>query len=206
MKDDVALKHFVSYLEPNDIMIFAGQGMCEKCMPYKEEGRFFLRDKKGLGLGLSMGIAMTTKKRVFLFCEDHYILRGLDVVSHMAVSKCKNLFIVLFVSNKYNHVGDYPTIFDSFHAAKSMFFYMGFITHDYTKHFNTVVESRGLKKTLPRIKGPMVISMKMDSSNIGEFDFDPTEESEIFRSFIMNEDLGTSLFDSSQPIFVLPEE
>jgi hypothetical protein len=205
MKDDLALKHFISYLKENDVFIFAGEGMAEKGIPYIGEGRLFIRDKKGLGLGLALGIAMSTKKRVFLFCEDHYFLRSISSVSHMAVSKCKNIFVVLFVNNTYSFLGDYPTIFDSFSAPKSMFFYMGFMTHDYTKHFRTVAESKGLKKTIPTLKGPLIITIRMDSSKISE-DFKIENDAKNFREFVMNEELGTSMYEPPQAILELPEE
>lgn len=206
MKDDIALKHFISYLKENDVIIFAGEGMCNKCRSYEGKGRVFLMDKKGLGLGLALGVAMTTKKRVFLFCEDHYFIRSLSSVSHMAVSKCTNLFVVLFVNNTYSFVGDYPTIFSSLSAPKSMLFYMGFITHDYTKHFRTVAESKGLKRTLPSIKGPLVITIRMESSEV-EKDLKLKNDFNSFREFVMDEQIGTSMHEPpSQTILVLPEE
>lgn len=162
MKRQGVIKLFSSYLKENDLAIFAGNNICKEAYLYDRKGNFYVEDETGIGLSLALGMAMCTDKRVFIFCDDYYFLKELSASMHIALSKCKNIFLVVLVSGEYQHTGRNPTVFKEVPAFKTILFGMGFLINDYTKHFETVQSSKSVKSILKNLYGPVVILMYVD--------------------------------------------
>lgn len=165
MKRQSIIKLFTSYLNDNDLAIFAGNNICKEAFLHDRKGNFYIEDEIGIGISLALGIAMCTDKRVFIFCDDFYFLKELSASMQIALSKCKNIFLVILVSGEYQHTGRNPTIFNEIAAPKTVLFGMGFLINDYTKHFSSIQTSKSVKSILKNLYGPVAILIYV---NLGE--------------------------------------
>lgn len=164
MKRQGIIKLFSSYLNDNDLAIFAGNNICREACFNDREGNFYVEDETGIGLSLALGMAMCTDKRVFIFCDDYYFLKELSASMHIALSKCKNIFLVVLVSGEYQHTeGHNPTVFKEVPAFKTVLFGMGFLINDYTKHFSNIQRAKEVKGILKSLYGPVAILIYVDS-------------------------------------------
>lgn len=197
MKRQTIIKLFSSYLKENDLAIFAGNNICREAFFNDREGNFYIEDETGIGLSLALGIAMCADKRVFIFCDDYYLLKELSASVHIALSKCKNIFLVVLVSGEYQYSGHNPTIFNEINTPKSMMFGMGFITNDYTKHFSNAQRAKEVKNILKNLYGPLFIVIYVDlgeNKKAGEIGLTIMERVERLTGFLSVE--GTSSYVS----------
>lgn len=196
MKRYNVVKLFSSYLKSDDLAIFAGSSICKEAYLHDRPGNFYVEDETGVGISLALGMAMCTDKRVFIFCDDYYFLKEIGSSVHVALSKCKNIFLVVLISGEYIHTGNNPTIFNEIPAYKTMLFSVGFITNDYTKHFSNVQRSKEVKNILSNLYGPIFISIHIDlgeNKKAGEVDLTTEEKVERLTVFLSTKD--TSMYE-----------
>lgn len=195
MKRQGIIKLFSSYLKENDLTVFAGNNICKEAYLYDRKGNFYVEDEIGMGLSLALGIAMCTDKRVFIFCDDYYFLKELGSSIHIALSKCRNIFLVVLASGEYQYSGHNPTIFNEINAIKTMMFGAGFIINDYTKHFDDVHRAKVVKSMLNNLYGPLFIIVYVDlgeNKKAGEITLTNIEKTERLTEFLTVK--GTSLY------------
>lgn len=167
MKRHGVVKLFSSYLNEDDLAVFAGKDICGDAYLYDRQGNFYMDEESGIGIPMAFGMSMGTEKRVFVFCEDYYFLKNLSTAMHIGVSRCKNIFLIILVSGEYQYSGANPTIFNEISSVKALMFNAGFMINDYTKHFSTVQSSKGIKQILAYIQSPLfaVININLGKSN-----------------------------------------
>lgn len=162
MKRYSAVRVFNGALRDGDIGIFIGDGICKESFEYDRPGNLYLSERKNM-ISLGLGIAMCTDKRVFIFCDDSYLVRNISEAAHISISKCSNIYLVILVSGVYLDVGKQPTIFNSLTAPRAMFFNMGFKVHNYGIHFkNNKNPTKNIRAILGRAKGPLVVTLDLD--------------------------------------------
>lgn len=162
MKRNSVIRILSKAMEEGDVGIFIGKGVCGEAFLYDRKGNLYVSETDNI-LSLGLGIAMCSKRRVFIFCEDSYFLNNLADASHIAVSKCNNIFIVLLVTGIYTDIGNHPTIFNSLSAPKAMLYNMGFIIHNYTRQFkNSRNPIKEINAIWSRAKGPLVATVEVD--------------------------------------------
>lgn len=196
MKRLKIIKLFSSYLKDNDLAIFAGGDICREAYLYDRSGNFYFEDEAGIGLSLALGIAMNTNKRVFIFCDDCYLIKNLGASMQLAVSRCKNIILVVLVSGIYRDHGKNPTIFNSISAYKTMMFGAGFLINDYTKHFSTVPSSKGVQNLLKNLHGPIFISIHVGSEiseGVDEINLTIEERLKRLTTFLLTEPTSTPI-------------
>jgi len=164
MKKNNFIKQFISFLNKDDIIIFAGKSICNESSNYTQLNILCVDDDCGYGMSIALGIAMGTKKRVYLICDDYYLLKDFGATIHLGLSKIVNLFIVVLVTGHYPTVENMPTIVESIPNIKSLLFSTGFVVHDYTKHFKTQVSAKLAKGLVASARGPMSIFMWLDQA------------------------------------------
>ena len=167
MKRHGVIKLFSGYLNEDDLAVFAGGDICRDAYAYDRKGNFYIDEESGIGIAMALGISMGTDKRVFIFCEDYYFLKEIAASIHIGVSRCKNIFLIVLVSGEYQYSGSNPTIFNEIGSVKALMFNSGFMINDYTKHFNTIQSSRGIKQVLTYMQSPLfaVININLGKSN-----------------------------------------
>lgn len=206
LKKSILIKQYVSCLDEDDVIVFAGNMICREYYNNDKYNILCIDDDDGYGLSMVLGIAMGTKKRVFLFCEDYYLLKDLGAVAHLGISRLVNLFIVVLVSGTYFNSENLPTITYSIPNIKSLLFSMGFVVHDYTKHFKTQETIKQTKSIISSAKGPLAVFIRLEKTknnnlvNVSSFNFE--EQVFKFRKDLKEE--STALFKS--PLVVVDKE
>lgn len=141
-----------------DIGIFVGSDLCKEAFVYDRPGNLYISDSIPYSISMALGIAMTTKNRVFLFCNDAYVLNNLSEMAHVAVSKCSNIFIIVHRSGMYLNKKGLPTIFDGLSNPHGLFFNMGFKVHDYSRSLsNKTNHVKELREVWKGVLGPLVV-------------------------------------------------
>ena len=198
MKRKTTVKNILSYINSNDVVIFLGSGLSKESYSYDKDGYFYIKEDNCDGLAIALGIAMNTDKRVFVFCNDSDLLKNISYMLNIAVSGCKNIFIIILNSGKYQESGGQPTIFDSISAPKGVLFNMGFVIYDYTNYLKNKNSMKELRQLIERNIGPVVIFIKV-SLGIDNSIEDTTMISNKLlcnrvKTFIQDTSMGTSLY------------
>jgi len=203
MKRYKVIKDFIACLKENDIAIFAGEDLSREAYPYDREGNFYVLDSPGIATALALGIAMNTRKRVFIFAGDGECLMELGAYAQAAVSRCKNIFCVILDNDCYQIAGGSPTIFRSINSMTGVLFNLGFIFQNYTQHFTGKTSLTNMTKKIGNLVGPVSILIQVDKGykkNLEEIDISKTDITNRIIKFIKNEELGTSLFVPPYPV------
>ena len=162
MKRYSAIRVFVKSLEPGDIGIFIGDGLCKEAFVYERPGNLYLPSYDNM-ISLSLGMAMCTNKRVFIFCDDNYLIKNMSEIAQIAVSKCSNIYLIVLVSGYYMDIGKFPTIYNSITAPQNVMFNMGFIVHNYTRHFKNIKNTeKEINAIWRKAKGPLAGVVNLD--------------------------------------------
>lgn len=176
-----------------DVGIFVGEGICREAAPYLGEGSYmFFPDSEDNIISMVLGMAIGTDKRVFLFCEDNYMIRNISELMQVGIAKPRNLFLVLFTSGEYPGVPDTPNIFASANSRHGTLYELGFLVHDYKNQFKF---SRNpitfVKQTWDRVRGPLAVIMvtSKGTKEFPEIKFSGRREILNTRKFILDESI-----------------
>ena len=161
MKRFSIIREFILCLNENDIAVFSNELMNKEAYQYDRNGNLYVNEL-GLALSLGLGIAIGTKKRVFVFCDDNDFMREMGTAAQISVSKCKNVIYVIFNNGCYQEAYGLPNIFREIYSPKGVLFNMGFRVHDYTHYFGNKVFKDEKMFTIKRIDGPLAIIIKTD--------------------------------------------
>lgn len=147
-----------------DVAVFIGEDICKEAFPYaNKSSSLFFSDEQDYLISMALGMAMCTNKRVFVFCEDQYIVRSLSEFINVGVSKCRNIFIVLFINDRYTVINGAPTAFGSVNSQNGVFYNLSFLVHNYTRYFEqTKNPLKEIKAIWDRAKGPLIILLKTE--------------------------------------------
>jgi hypothetical protein len=193
MKRFTGVRILTQATSESDVAVFIGKEICEEAAPYLSSGSYLMfSDEEDYLLSMTLGMAMCTDKRVFVFCEEHYFIRNLSEVLQIGVSKCRNLFIIFFCSGEYIAAPGLPTVFDSANNQHGIFYNMGMLVHDYKNQFKFSRNPiKFVRETWDRVKGPIAIIMKTErgSKQLPEIDFSDRNSIEATREFILDENI-----------------
>jgi len=197
------VRFFLTLLEDNDVVIVAGKSLCEEVFRYDKDGYFYIENSNGIAASLALGMAMNTDKRVFVLCTDYEFLKEVGASLQIAVSKCINIFYVLFDEGRYIDDGNSPTIFRELSSIEGLFFNFGFGVDMYSAYINKGGSLDSLREILIKTKGPNLITMVpgVGSKKFEEIPYSEIEWKKRINDFVCNFELGTSL-DLGMPIQV----
>lgn len=159
------IKELLKRLDDSDIAIFAGKTLCEEAYVNDRIGNFYIPKTHGVVLSFSLGLAMCTDKRVFVFTTDSEFLRDMGSAAQIAVSECKNIFYFVFSSGVYRDSGKHPNIFKSMAHPQGVFFRMGFISFTFDSYFRSNERMSELKDVMNTLLGPVSIIIEVDTKN-----------------------------------------
>jgi len=203
MKRYKVIKDFLSCLKENDVAVFAGEDLSKEAYPYDREGNFYVLDSPGIASSLALGLAMNTKKRVFIFVGDGECLMELGAYAQTAVSRCKNIFCVILDNDCYQAAGGSPTIFRAVNSMTGVLFNLGLIFQNYTPHFKGRISVPAMTKKIGNLVGPIAILIKVDKGykkGLEDIDISKVDIKDRMVEFIKNEEIGTSLFVPPHPL------
>lgn len=196
MKRFTAVRILTQALNDSDVAIYIGRDICKEAAPYIEgPNTVFFDDGVDYLISFALGLTMATDKKVFIFCEDQYFIRNMSELMQAGVSKCKNLFFILFVNGRYTSVDSAPLIFDSVNSRHGILYNMGFLVHDYTKHFkNTRNPIKDIREFWRRARGPVTILLHTDKGTKDIKDVELTGSLCEVSEFIQDESIKSSSY------------
>lgn len=207
MKRFTALKYFKENLKKEDVVIFSGPELCKEAAEFCDRSEnFYLENTFGVSVAFATGLAMCTDRRVFVFVGEGDLIRELSSAAHLAVSKCKNLFLVILDNGVYQSMGNFPNIFSEFLSTRGVLFNFGLMTYNLTRHMQ---DKRNIEisTVLERCVGPAVITIHVDKGikkDLKPLNLDKAEHVREFAKFVRNKDIDTALY--KPPSFVFPEQ
>jgi len=187
MKRFKVIKEFLSVLDKNSIAIFSGEETNKEAFDYDRKGNFYITDRE-LTIPLALGVAISTSKSVFIFCNDYDIIRDLSSLIQISVSKCRNIFCVIINSGVYQEDGGQPTLFSSIYSPKGIIFNTGMVVHDFTPLFKNKNSLKELKNTVQGLKGPLSIIVNVDKGlkkDLNDVNISETDLRKRISSFIV---------------------
>lgn len=196
MKLSNVIDVFTNVVNYNDVCIFSNE-LCSEAFKNDREGNFYMGNINGMTASFGLGVAMCTDKRVFIFISDGEFLREFGATPQLAVSKCNNVFYIILHSGRYISSGGQLNIFGEVKAPKGLLFNLGFLVHDYTHYFRNKGAKNSISKLFKRVIGPLAVLVNVDHAVNDKLD-DPVYYNAAlknrFINFVLNKDLGTSIY------------
>ena len=151
-----ALGYLGSVVNETDALILIGATVCGACSFKESSNVALLLDEQVDYFSIMLGLSMISEKRFFLVCEDRYFLRHFGTILQVAVSKCKNIFIIVMVTEEYSEYDHLPTIYKGIRSMKGVVFNLGILSHDYTAYLKNKSTSKQLSDILKNTIGPVI--------------------------------------------------
>jgi len=189
------IKELLKRLDDSDVAIFAGKTLCEEAYVNDREGNFYIPDTHSIILSFSLGLAMCTDKRVFVFTTDSEFLRDIGSATQMAVSECKNIFYFVFSSGMYRESGKHPNIFRSMAHPQGVFFRMGFVSFTFDSYFESSERMSELKDVMDTMLGPVSIILEVNTKRGNNKSLDQDTLFFLNRLYKFIEDNNTAMFE-----------
>ena len=165
MKKKSVIATLMGAISEDDIGLFIGDSICSEAVQRDRTSNVYIRSAYDYGISIGVGMAMNTDRRVFIFCEDSYFLRNVSESVHAAVSKCRNLYIIIVVSGMYNNFEYCYTIYNNIMSPRNLLYDMGFMVHNYNKQLSHTKDSSDeIRATWGKIKGPLAITIDVENS------------------------------------------
>lgn len=169
------------FIPETDIIFCVGASLVSESCFSKGENIFYHYNDRSDVLSIAIGLAMSTKKRVIVIMEDHYMLRYLNSIAQASVSKCRNLFFFVILTNVYSNSTTQSTITESFRNISGTMFNLGFFAYNYSSYLKNKADVRKLKNIFSTARGPFVSFIAVDdqklySSDIKTNDIDGFKE------------------------------
>lgn len=163
-------KKVLSYIDlvfpKEDIIFYLGYLMCSEMLITDREGALFIPNVDVDYIAIALGMAITSKKRVVIVCEDWLLLKYFKSVLQIGASKCTNIVIILLVTGEYTESGGQPTIYNSLRSMQGVFFNLGLLTYDYTKYFKNKNTLKSIINIVVHFNSPVVATIKIDDNRL----------------------------------------
>lgn len=176
-----------------DVAIFIGEDICKEAAQYTGGGSYlFFPDTEDFILSVAVGMAIGTDKRVFVFCDDNYILRNMSEILQAGIAKARNFFLIILSAGGYHSVPNTPNIMSVANSQHGMFYEMGFLVHNYTNHFKFSKNPIGfIRETWDRVRGPIAVLLKTakGTKDFPDIRFSGPAEINKTREFILDESI-----------------
>jgi hypothetical protein len=195
MKRYTVIKHLLTLMDDNDVLIFSGSEVCKEAYAYDKENYFYIKDSVGMAASFGLGMAMCTDKRVFVFIGEGEFLRDLGIIAQIGSSECKNLFLVLLDNKCYQAAGGHPSVFENVLSKKALIYNSNIKVKTFTSHFK-LKEFKRLKNVVARLVGPMVILMDVDKGvrkALEDVEIDFEEQRDRIQEFILDHTKETAM-------------
>lgn len=165
---DVLLKA----MDEDDLSIFIGRSISKDAYGLRKNS-VYIDDRDGV-IALCLGMSMFYNKNIYVLFDDYYALRNLGDILSIAVSGNKNIRLVAMISGNYMGIESFPTIFSNMTSSSSLFFNMGFLIHDYTRHIKNNPEHahKEINTIWSSVRSPLMMVFKV---NVVYSDFEGME-------------------------------
>lgn len=162
MKRYSVIKYFLECLDDDDVVVLSGEGIGKEAFQYDRDGYFYVVDSFGLAPSLALGLAMVTRKRVFVLVDDADFIAELSSGAQMSISQCKNISYIVLNSGFYQDESNLPTICSNIKTMKVLLYGLGFVFYDFTNYFKNKSSRENMKRIIKNLKGPTAILVNVD--------------------------------------------
>lgn len=185
MKRSDYLSCFLNHtVHDEDIALFSTGYISREAYGIKHrDGNFYMMGSMGLLSSIGIGLAMASKKRVFVFDGDGSFFMGLDAVPLM---RKHNIVHIVLNNKQWSSTGGQNIPFSDKVILCNKFYWQYFFFDRLTTSQH-IVDS-GLSTPCERDGATLVncaIDDKSYDKNCGRFDVDPHEHFETFRNFVI---------------------
>ena len=172
MESELVLEVFMKSIDKDDLAIFIGKNLYSGIISDRTNNIYL--DYQDGAIAMCLGMSLFYDKNIYVFFDDYYALRNLGDILSVAVSGNKNIRLVALISGNYRGIESFPTIFSNMTSSSSLFFNMGFLIHDYTRHIKNDSESAHIeiRNILSGIRSPLMVVFKVNVIYKGEEDVD----------------------------------
>jgi len=183
-----ALAGINDFILDSDIVFCVGELLIRECSFTPEKVVLYCKDDIVDVLSVALGLSIATTKRVVVICEDNYLLRHINAIVQSSVSKCKNLFLFVIVSNVYTNTIAQTTIFESIRNTMGVFFNLGFFTYNYTNYLKTKTDVKKVKDIYKSARGPFISFIHITDQKIYSNDIKETSF-KVFKELLNKKDI-----------------
>jgi len=161
MKRLKALKIILEMLGKDDIAVFTTGMISREANSAKDRhANFYMIGSMGLASSVGLGIALNSKKKVFIFDGDGSALMDMGTMAQIASEAPKNLVHIVLDNQTYQSTGNQPTITKKIALDKIA----KAAGYNVVKKISSLTE---LKKGFPavaKLNGPAFILIKVSSA------------------------------------------
>ena len=176
---------FSKLLSEEDVVFCIGKELICESKFEVFEGVCYFDDLSIDYLAVALGIAMGSKKRVFLFCDDSYLIKYINTMVQISASGCVNFYIIILNTGSYNNELKIPSLAQSIRSIKGTLFNLGILVHDYSIYFNNKQGLANLKSILDKSLGPLAALIDIDDKRLYGRTIQKDYDLESFRRFII---------------------
>jgi len=178
---------FSKILSKDEIVFCIGRELIAESKFDDFEGSCSFDDTAVDYFAIALGMAMGSKKRVFLFCEDSYFIRHINTMVQISISSCTNFYIVIFNTGTYFNGLKIPSLSTAIRSIKGTLFNLGVLVHDYSMYFDNVHNVNKLKAILDSSLGPLVAVVDIDDKRLYGKNYKTTTNLELLHAFILED-------------------
>lgn len=178
---------FSKILSKDDIVFCIGKELNTESKFEAFEGVYSFDDVAVDYFAIALGVAMGSKKRVFLFCEDSYFIRYINTMVQISISDCTNFYVVIFNTGIYFNGLKIPSLSAAIRSVKGTLFNLGVLVHDYSMYFDNVRDVNKLKAILDNSLGPLVSVVDIDDKRLYGKNYKITTDLEALRAFVLDD-------------------
>lgn len=151
------VKRIEKIVNKDDVVLFFGSTLSKVAYNFDKPNYFYI-NKDSINLGFIIGMLFSIDKRVFVFCEDDFIIQNFNSFIEIRKYYPSNFYIFILKNNNVNNV------FNSINHPQGSFFNIGFKSFKATPYFESVEECMKLKKFINSIKERSTFIVEFDKN------------------------------------------
>jgi len=157
-----AVDTVLSSLSEKDIALFATGFISREAFDAKDrDSNFYLIGSMGLISSIGLGIALNSKKRIFIFDGDGSALMELGTLAMIANHRPSNLFHIVLDNEKYASTGGQPSI----SKDEDLSCITRALGYKRVFKIDNITKLRKSCKNILKEKGPVLVLLKVKDKN-----------------------------------------
>lgn len=157
------MAELLKVLNIDNIIICVGEDLIKESKFINYPGFVGVSDISINYIAVALGIAMASKYKVILLCDDAYLLRYINTMAQVGVSECINFYVLVFRTSSYSNDLMHSTLLKVIRSIKGVLFNFGILVHDYTPYFKEASTIKVVSSIFNKSLGPLVANIDIDN-------------------------------------------
>ena len=150
------VKKIEKIVKDDDIIIFFGSRLSKVAYNFDKDNYIYINND-AINLSFLVGLLYTVNKRIFVFCEDDFIIPHFNSFIEIRKYFPKNFYIFIIKNTTVKNV------FGSINHPQGSFFNLGFKSFKVTKYFRSVEDCLKLKSFIDSNRDRSTFLIEIDS-------------------------------------------